>query len=140
MSYNLEWRDTATLTTTQVTGITDLFYGLTGLTGSKDYEWRAREVDDSTQSDWSAWNGFTTAVAKTPATVYPPVARTRLSSGLAKASAGAAVVVSIAATRAMALSPLVGDEKIEYRCNVDIDGVYCASTHIEGVYCMSIAL
>ena len=90
MSYNLEWRPVGGATT-QVTGITDLFYDLTGLTASEDYEWRMQEDDGSAQSAWSAWNGFTTAV-------------------------------------------------IEYRCNVDIDGVYCASTHIEGVYCMSIAL
>ena len=55
MSYNLEWRDTATLTTTQVTGITDLFYDLTGLTASSDYEFRVQEDDGSTQSAFTAW-------------------------------------------------------------------------------------
>jgi hypothetical protein len=61
MSYNLEWRDTATLTTTTVTGITDLFYDLTGLTAGTDYEFRVQEDDGTTVSGWSAWAGFTTA-------------------------------------------------------------------------------
>ena len=61
MSYNLEWRDTATLTTTQVTGITDLFYDLTGLTASEGYEFRVQEDDGTNTSAWSAWSGFTTA-------------------------------------------------------------------------------
>ena len=56
----LEWRDTATLTTTQVTGITDLFYDLTGLTAASDYEFRVQEDDGTNTSAWSAWSGFTT--------------------------------------------------------------------------------
>ena len=62
-TFNLEWRDTATLTTTTVTGITDLFYDLTGLTASEGYEFRVQEDDGSNQSSWSAWTGFTTAAA-----------------------------------------------------------------------------
>ena len=66
MSYNLEWRDTATLTTTVVTGITDPFYDLTGLTASTGYEFRVQETDGTTNSAWSAWSAFaTTSVATT---------------------------------------------------------------------------
>ena len=65
MSYNLEWRDTATLTTTTVTGITDLFYDLTGLTASEGYEFRVQETDGVDTSAFSAWSGFTTAAAGT---------------------------------------------------------------------------
>ena len=60
MTYNLEWRDTATLTTTQITGITDLFYDLSGLTTSTSYEFRVQEDDGTTTSDYSPWSGFTT--------------------------------------------------------------------------------
>ena len=60
MSYNVEWRDTATLTTTTVTGITDLFYDLTGLTASSGYEFRVQEDDGTNVSGWSDWTGFTT--------------------------------------------------------------------------------
>jgi 6-phosphogluconolactonase (cycloisomerase 2 family) len=62
MSYNLEWRPVGGATTS-VTGITDLFYDLTGLTSGTDYEFRVQE-DDGTASDYSAWNEFTTASAK----------------------------------------------------------------------------
>jgi len=61
MSYNLEWRDTATLTTTTVTGITDLFYDLTGLTASTEYEFRVQETDGVDTSAFSEWNRFDTA-------------------------------------------------------------------------------
>ena len=59
MSYNLEWRPVGGATTT-VTGITDLFYDLTGLTAGTDYEFRVQEDDGTTLSGWSAWTGFTT--------------------------------------------------------------------------------
>lgn len=60
-TFNLEWRDTATLTTTTITGTTDLFYDLTGLNTGEDYEWRVQESTGNTTSLWSAWSGFTTA-------------------------------------------------------------------------------
>ena len=44
MSYNVEWRPVGGATTS-VTGITDLFYDLTGLTASSDYEFRVQEDD-----------------------------------------------------------------------------------------------
>jgi hypothetical protein len=62
MSYNLEWRP-AGGSTTQVTGITDLFYDLTGLTTDTEYEFRVQEVNGS-DSDYSSWTAFTTALAK----------------------------------------------------------------------------
>jgi len=64
-AYNLEWRDVATQTTTVVTGITDLFYDLTGLTENTGYEFRVQEDDGSTTSAFTAWTGFTTAAAAT---------------------------------------------------------------------------
>jgi len=62
-TYNLEWRDVATQTTTQVMGITDLFYDLTGLSASTAYEFRVQEDDGGTTSDWSEWYQFTTTAA-----------------------------------------------------------------------------
>ena len=64
-SYNLEWRDVSTQTTTQITGIDDLFYDLTGLAYSTAYEFRVQGDDGSTQSAWSAWSGFLTALGIT---------------------------------------------------------------------------
>jgi len=61
MSYNIEWRDTATLTTTQVLGIADLFYDLAGLNESTEYEFRVQEDDGTTTSAWTTWKIFTTA-------------------------------------------------------------------------------
>lgn len=64
MSYNVEWRPTGG-STTSVTGITDLFYDLTGLTAAEDYEFRVQEDDGTTLSGFTAWTGFTTAAAGT---------------------------------------------------------------------------
>lgn len=63
LTYNIEWRDTATLTTTPVSGITTLYYDLTGLTANTGYEFRVQETDGTTTSAWSAWYGFTTKSA-----------------------------------------------------------------------------
>jgi len=60
MLYNLQYRDTATLTTTTVTGIDALFYDLTGLTNDKKYEFRVQEDDGTTTSDYSEWEEFET--------------------------------------------------------------------------------
>ena len=50
MSYNVEWRPVGGATTS-VTGITDLFYDLTGLTAETDYEFRVQEDDGTTLSE-----------------------------------------------------------------------------------------
>ena len=63
-SYNVEWRPVGGATTS-VTGITDLFYDLTGLTAETDYEFRVQEDDGTNVSGWSDWTGFTTAAAAT---------------------------------------------------------------------------
>ena len=63
MSYNVEWRPVGG-STTSVTGITDLFYDLTGLTAETDYEFRVQEDDGTNVSGWSDWTGFTTAAAE----------------------------------------------------------------------------
>ena len=65
MSYNVEWRPVGGATTS-VTGITDLFYDLTGLTAAEDYEFRVQEDDGTNVSGWSDWTGFTTAADSTP--------------------------------------------------------------------------
>lgn len=62
MLYNVQWRDVATETTTTVSGISGLFYDLTGLTGSTLYEFRVQEDDGTTTSAYSAWFEFETAV------------------------------------------------------------------------------
>jgi len=115
--FNLEWRDTATLTTTQVTGITDLFYDLTGLTASEDYEWRVQETDGTDTSAWSAWIGFTTAAAAVDVDITASVSATltvaaqssaliavsaavSAVSGLEAASEGTAVLIGRAAVAA----------------------------------------
>lgn len=62
MTYTLEWRLVAGPgATTQVTGITDLFYDLSGLTAGTDYESRVLETDGTTPSAFSSWYSFTTA-------------------------------------------------------------------------------
>jgi hypothetical protein len=63
IAYNLEWRDTATQTTTLVTGITDLFYDLSGLTPATDYEFRVKEVAGGNESAFSSWTTVTTTSA-----------------------------------------------------------------------------
>ena len=60
MSYNIEWRPVGGATTS-VTGITDLFYDLTGLTAAEDYEFRVQEDDGTALSGWSDWFAFTTS-------------------------------------------------------------------------------
>ena len=74
MLYNLQYRDLETLTTTTVTGITDLFYDLTGLTAASDYEFRVQEDDGTTVSAFSAWSGFTTLATAWPFFVPTTVA------------------------------------------------------------------
>lgn len=59
-TYNLEWRDVATLTVTPVFGVVGESYELTGLSAGEDYEFRVQEVDGTNQSAWSAWSPFTT--------------------------------------------------------------------------------
>jgi len=68
MSYNVEWRPVGGATTS-VTGITDLFYDLTGLTAETDYQFRVQEDDGTTLSAFTAWTGFTTAAAVTSVTM-----------------------------------------------------------------------
>ena len=68
MSYNVEWRPVGG-STTSVTGITDLFYDLTGLTAETDYEFRVQEDDGTNVSGFTDWTGFTTAAAATSVTM-----------------------------------------------------------------------
>jgi len=67
-TFNLQWRDTATMTVTTVTGITDLSYTLTGLAEGEGYEWRVLESTEENTSAWSGWSGFTTTAATSSAT------------------------------------------------------------------------
>ena len=62
MLYNLQYRDTATLTTTSITGIDALFLDVTGLEKGEQYEFRVQEDDDGTVSDYSDWFEFQTTV------------------------------------------------------------------------------
>jgi len=67
VSYTLEWRLVAGPgATTTVTGITDPFYDLSGLTESTDYEFRVLETDGTTPSAFSAWYSFTSGTPATP--------------------------------------------------------------------------
>lgn len=93
--FNLEWRDTATLTTTTVTGITDLFFDLTGLTASEGYEFRVQETDGTDTSAFSAWTGFTTAAVDVDiaADAVATLALTGEAS-VTKSVSGAAIAVS----------------------------------------------
>ena len=86
MSYNVEWRDVATQTTATVTGITDLFYDLTGLTAGADYEFRVQEDDGTTLSAFTAWTEFTTAAAATSVTMTISEATTAADTESAQAS------------------------------------------------------
>ena len=60
MLYNLQYRDTATLTTTEVTGIDALFLDVSDLDQGEQYEFRVQEDDGGTVSDYSDWFGFST--------------------------------------------------------------------------------
>jgi len=60
MLYNLQYRDIATLTTTTVTGIDAIFYGVIGLASNTQYEFRVQEDDSGTTSDYSNWLEFQT--------------------------------------------------------------------------------
>lgn len=59
-SYNLEWREEGG-STTQVTGITDLYYDVTSLDSGQLHEYRVQgQEDGGAVSEWSAWTEFTT--------------------------------------------------------------------------------
>ena len=97
MAYNLEWRPVGGATTS-VTGITDLFYDLTGLTASSDYEFRVQEDDGTTLSGWSAWTGFTTAAAVTSVTMTISEATTAADTESAQANLLSTISESTTAT------------------------------------------
>lgn len=59
-TFDVEWRDEDTQTTTLVTGITDTFLDVTGLSEGTPYEFRVRTVRGSAQGDWTAWTWFNT--------------------------------------------------------------------------------
>ncbi|MGO1500832.1 MAG: fibronectin type III domain-containing protein [Marinobacter sp.] len=59
-TFNLEWRDVTTQSTTTISGITGLSYALSNLTPGEGYEFRVQEVVGSDESAWSEWSAFTT--------------------------------------------------------------------------------
>ena len=60
ITYNLQYRDLSTLTTTTVTGIDAIFYDLAGLDQGEQYEFRVQEDESGTTSDYSDWFKFQT--------------------------------------------------------------------------------
>lgn len=61
MAFDVRYRDTATETETEVTGVSDLFLDVTGLDPSTGYEFQVRETDAGGFSAWSGWAVFSTA-------------------------------------------------------------------------------
>lgn len=59
-SYTLEYRELGQAAQ-QVTGITDLFFDVSGLKPNTSYEWRVQGVDGSMTSEFTAWQSFATA-------------------------------------------------------------------------------
>jgi hypothetical protein len=118
-TYTLEWRLVAGPgATTSVTGINELFYDLSGLTASTDYEFRVLETDGTTPSAFSAWITVATAAAVTYVDIAAAaagvlsttgsVANTKSVAGSATATLSttgvASTIKSIAAASSSALS------------------------------------
>jgi hypothetical protein len=72
LTYELEYNTSGTFTgTPTVTGITNLYYALTGLTPGSTYYWKVRSFNGLQYSDWSAAESFNVYGSSTPAEPVP---------------------------------------------------------------------
>ncbi len=72
LTYDLEYNTTGNFTgTPTITGITNLYYNLTGLVQGETYYWKVRSRHLSQTSDWSATESFNVFGSLTPAEPVP---------------------------------------------------------------------
>jgi hypothetical protein len=91
--------------TTSVTGITDLFYDLSGLTPATNYEFRVLETDGTISSAFSNW--FPVATTAATVTVEPTLSTTQTTALNPLTTSGASVTATVAASTQAAYTPAI---------------------------------